>query len=350
MPNDDLDDKKKIVLNQIIDSYLIDGAPVGSKTLSNKSEEMASSSSLRNIMSQLEVMGLIYSPHVSSGRLPTEKGLRLYVDNLLAFQNSYNENDKLFLKDLHNAGQRGPKKLLSEASASLSGMSSHAGIVVVPKTEKDLKHIEFVRLSKEKALVVLIDSNGSVENRIITIDEGTPNMTFEMAGNYLNSKINGQNIDELRARINSDINKRKNEIDALAAGLINKGLAIWANDHSDSSLIIHGHDKLLDDVQAIEDLEKIKSLFSTLGNQELSINLLEDIASASGVKIFIGSENKLFEGTGCSLIIAPIQTYEQKVFGALGVIGPKRMNYSKIISMVDYTSQIVSKLLNDEEI
>ena len=350
MPNDDLDDKKKIVLNQIIDSYLIDGAPVGSKTLSNKSEEMASSSSLRNIMSQLEVMGLIYSPHVSSGRLPTEKGLRLYVDNLLAFQNSYNENDKLFLKGLHNAGQRGPKELLSEASASLSGMSSHAGIVVVPKTEKDLKHIEFVRLSKEKALVVLIDSIGSVENRIITIDEGTPDMTFEMAGNYLNSKINGQNIDELRAKINSDINKRKNEIDALAAGLINKGLAIWANDHSDSSLIIHGHDKLLDDVQAIEDLEKIKSLFSTLGNQELSIQLLEDIANASGVKIFIGSENRLFEGTGCSLIIAPIQTYEQKVFGALGVIGPKRMNYSKIISMVDYTSQIVSKLLNDEEI
>ena len=301
-------------------------------------------------MSQLEVMGLIYSPHVSSGRLPTEKGLRLYVDNLLAFQNSYNENDNLFLKDLNNAGQRGPKELLSEASASLSGMSSHAGIVVVPKTEKDLKHIEFVRLSKEKALVVLIDSIGSVENRIITIDEGTPDMTFEMAGNYLNSKINGQNIDELRIKINLDIKKGKNEIDALAAGLINKGLAIWANDHSDSSLIIHGHDKLLDDVQAIEDLEKIKSLFSTLGNQELSIQLLEDIASASGVKIFIGSENRLFEGTGCSLIIAPIQTYEQKVFGALGVIGPKRMNYSKIISMVDYTSQIVSKLLNDEEI
>ncbi len=350
MPKDDLDDKKKIVLNQIIDSYLIDGAPVGSKTLSNKSEEMASSSSLRNIMSQLEVMGLIYSPHVSSGRLPTEKGLRLYVDNLLAFQTIYNSRDNFFLNDLNNAGQRGPKELLSEASASLSGMSSHAGIVVVPKTEKDLKHVEFVRLSKEKALVVLIDSIGSVENRIITIDEGTPDMTFEMAGNYLNSKINGQSIDELRTKINLDIKKRKNEIDALAAGLINKGLAIWANDHSDSSLIIHGHDKLLNDVQAIEDLEKIKSLFSTLGNQELSIQLLEDIASASGVKIFIGSENRLFEGTGCSLIIAPIQTYEQKVFGALGVIGPKRMNYSKIISMVDYTSQIVSKLLNDEEI
>jgi heat-inducible transcriptional repressor len=350
MSNKDLDDKKKIVLNQIIDSYLIDGSPVGSKTLSNKSEEMASSSSLRNIMSQLEVMGLIYSPHVSSGRLPTEKGLRLYVDNLLSFQTIYNENDNLLLKDLHNAGQRGAKELLSEASASLSGMSSHAGIVAVPKTEKDLKHIEFVRLSREKALVVLIDSNGSVENRIITIDEGTPDMTFEMAGNYLNSKINGKNIDELRTKINSDIKKRKNEIDALAAGLISKGLAIWANDHSDSSLIIHGHDKLLDDVQAIDDLEKIKSLFGTLGNQELSVKLLEDIANASGVKIFIGSENRLFEGTGCSLIIAPIQTHEQKVFGALGVIGPKRMNYSKIISMVDYTSQIVSKLLNDEEI
>ena len=350
MSNKDLDEKKKIVLNQIIDSYLIDGSPVGSKTLSNKSEEMASSSSLRNIMSQLEVMGLIYSPHVSSGRLPTEKGLRLYVDNLLSFQTIYNENDNLLLNDLHNAGQRGAKELLSEASASLSGMSSHAGIVAVPKTEKDLKHIEFVRLSREKALVVLIDSNGSVENRIITIDEGTPDMTFEMAGNYLNSKINGQNIDELRVKINSDIKKRKNEIDALAAGLISKGLAIWANDHSDSSLIIHGHDKLLDDVQAIDDLEKIKSLFGTLGNQELSVKLLEDIANASGVKIFIGSENRLFEGTGCSLIIAPIQSHEQKVFGALGVIGPKRMNYSKIISMVDYTSQIVSKLLNDEEI
>ena len=350
MENEYLNDKKKWVLNQIIESYLNEGVPIGSKTLSTKSNENVSSSSLRNIMAELETMGLIYSPHISSGRLPTEKGLRLYVDNLMGIQTKFNDDEDNLISELHVAGQRGPKELLSEASSSLSGMTSHAGIVIIPKSESNIKHIEFVRISKYRALVVLVDSNGVVENRVIDIDERTPDMIFETAGNYLNSKIKGQNIQQLRLKINEEIKTQKAEIDSLAASLINRGLAVWANDQPDSSLIVKGHDKLLDDIHALEDLEKIKSLFTTLGNQEISIKLLEDVSNASGVKIFIGSENKLFVGTGCSLIIAPFQSSENKVVGALGVIGPERMNYSKIIPIVDYTSQVVSKLLNGEKI
>ena len=345
-----LNERKKSVFNEIVNSYLNDGSPIGSKTLSSKSKETVSSSSLRNIMAELEEMGLLYSPHVSSGRLPTERGLRLYVNNLLGVEIKINDDEENLIKELQNAGLRGPKELLSEVSSSLSGMSSHAGIVVTPKSENTIRHIEFVRISKLRALVVLVDTNGSVENRIIDIDEGTPNLIFEMAGNYLNSRIKGQNIQELRIKINEEIKTQKVEIDNLAASLIERGLAVWANDQPDSSLIVRGQDKLLEDVHAIEDLERIKSLFNTLGNQELSIKLLEDVSFASGVKIFIGSENKLFIGTGCSLIIAPLQNYENMVIGALGVIGPKRMNYSKIIPIVDYTSQIVTKILNGEQI
>ena len=345
-----LNDRKKAVLNQIINSYLNEGLPVGSKTLSTKSDENVSSSSLRNVMAELESLGLIYSPHVSSGRLPTEKGLRLYVDNLLGVQTKFNDNEDNLISELHIAGQRGPKELLSEVSASLSGMTSHAGIVTIPKSENNIRHIEFVRISEQRALVVLVDSSGDVENRLIDIEVGTPDMVFETAGNYLNSKIKGQNIQQLRLKIDKEIKNHKNKIDTLAASLINRGLAVWANDQPDSSLIVKGHDKLLKDIHALDDLEKIKSLFNTLGNQELSMKLLEDVSNASGVKIFIGSENRLFVGTGCSLIIAPFQSHENKVIGALGVIGPKRMNYSKIIPIVDYTSQVVSKILNGENI
>ncbi|MAC62109.1 MAG: heat-inducible transcriptional repressor HrcA [SAR116 cluster bacterium] len=345
-----LNDRKKAVLNQIINSYLNEGLPVGSKTLSTKSEENVSSSSLRSVMAELETLGLIYSPHVSSGRLPTEKGLRLYVDNLLGIQTKFNDNEDNLIEELHLAGQRGPKELLSEVSASLSGMTSHAGIVTIPKSENNIRHIEFVRISEQRALVVLVDNSGDVENRLIDIEEGTPDMVFETAGNYLNSKIKDQNIQQLRLKIDKEIKNHKNKIDTLAASLINRGLAVWANDQPDSSLIVRGHDKLLKDIHALDDLEKIKSLFNTLGNQELSIKLLEDVSNASGVKIFIGSENRLFVGTGCSLIIAPFQSHENKVIGALGVIGPKRMNYSKIIPIVDYTSQVVSKILNGENI
>ena len=345
-----LNDRKKAVLNQIINSYLNEGLPVGSKTLSTKSEENVSSSSLRNVMAELELLGLIYSPHVSSGRLPTEKGLRLYVDNLLGVQTKFNDNEDNLVSELNIAGQRGPKELLSEVSASLSGMTSHAGIVTIPKSENNIRHIEFVRISEQRALVVLVDSSGDVENRLIDIEEGTPDMVFETAGNYLNSKIKDQNIQQLRLKIDKEIRNHKNKIDTLAASLINRGLAVWANDQPDSSLIVKGHDKLLKDVHALDDLEKIKSLFNKLGNQELSMKLLEDVSNASGVKIFIGSENRLFVGTGCSLIIAPFQSHENKVIGALGVIGPKRMNYSKIIPIVDYTSQVVSKILNGENI
>tara|TARA_B100000965_G_scaffold135337_1_gene112654 strand:- start:12 stop:917 length:906 start_codon:yes stop_codon:yes gene_type:complete len=301
-------------------------------------------------MAELELLGLIYSPHVSSGRLPTEKGLRLYVDNLLGVQTKFNDNEDNLVSELNIAGQRGPKELLSEVSASLSGMTSHAGIVTIPKSENNIRHIEFVRISEQRALVVMVDSSGDVENRLIDIEVGTPDMVFETAGNYLNSKIKGQNIQQLRLKIDKEIKNHKNKIDTLAASLINRGLAVWANDQPDSSLIVKGHDKLLKDIHALDDLEKIKSLFNTLGNQELSMKLLEDVSNASGVKIFIGSENRLFVGTGCSLIIAPFQSHENKVIGALGVIGPKRMNYSKIIPIVDYTSQVVSKILNGENI
>ena len=345
-----LSERNKAVFNQIIDTYLISGSPIGSQTLSNHSKEPISSASLRNIMSELEEMGLLYSPHISSGRLPTEQGLRLYVDSLMGFSIKLENEEISFIEELELAGQRGSKELLSEASVSLSGISSHAGIVVNPRTELDIKHIEFMRISQSRVLVILIDTNGSVENRIINIPKGITGSVLEQAGNYLNSKIKGQNIEELRKIISDEIKSHRVEIDVLAERLINQGLAVWANDELDSSLIVCGHDKLLDDVNALEDLERIKSLFASLGKSESSISLLEDASEASGVQIFIGSESRLFNGTGCSLVIAPYKNTNNKIIGALGVIGPTRMNYSKIIPIVDYTSQVVTKLLAGENL
>jgi len=342
-----LSEKNKQVFSQIIESYLLNGSPVGSKTLSENSSEQISPASLRNIMSELEDIGLLYSPHVSSGRLPTERGLRLYVDSLMSVSENFNFVEKDVVQGIEIARQRGASELFSEVSSSLSGLSCHAGIVVTPKTEKKIRHIEFIKIDQLKALVVIVDSDGSVENRLISISKGTPDIIFEHAGNYLNSRIKGQSIDELRKIINKEIQTHRVEIDVLAARLINEGLAVWSNDGPDSSLIVCGHDKLLNDVHAIEDLEKIKSLFTALGKRESSIKLLEEARLASGVQIFIGAENRLFNGTGCSLVIAPYQNMEKRIVGALGVIGPTRMNYSKIIPIVDYTSQVVTRLLSN---
>ena len=339
-----LNDRNKSVFNQIIENYLKKGSPIASKALSEESKNSISSSSLRHIMSELEEMGLLYSPHVSSGRVPTELGLRLYVNSLMGISWNINDEEKDVLNSLQLAGQRGTKELVSQVSASLSGITSHAGIVVTPKSEIEIKHIEFVRISKLKALVVLVDKEGNVENRIIDISDGTPDIIFEHASNYINSKIKGQSIEDLKKSINKEIELHRLEIDSLAAKLINEGLAVWSNDGPDPSLVVCGHDNLLENINAIEDLDKIKVLFSALGKQESSIKLLEELDLASGVQIFIGAENRLFTGTDCSLVIAPYQNMNKQIIGALGVIGPTRMNYSKIIPIVDYTSQVVSGL------
>ena len=341
-----LNDRNKTVFNQIIKNYLKSGSPIASKTLSEESNNPISSSSLRNIMSELEEMGLLYSPHVSSGRVPTELGLRLYVNSLMGISWNIDDKEKNVLNSLEFAGQRGAKELISQVSASLSGITRHAGIVVTPQSEIEIKHIEFVRISKLKALVVLVDTDGNVENRLIDISNGTPDVIFEHASNYINSKIKGQSIDELKTIINREIELHRSEIDSLAAKLINEGLAVWSNDGPDPLLIVCGHDNLLENINAIEDLDKIKALFSALGKQESSIKLLEEVDLASGVQIFIGAENRLFTGTDCSLVIAPYQNMKKQIIGALGVIGPTRMNYSKIIPIVDYTSQVVSTLLS----
>jgi len=344
---EELTDRNKFVFNQIIESYITSGTPVGSKTLSENNSFSISPATYRNVMSELEEIGLLYSPHISSGRLPTSYGLKLYINSIMQFSEEISESEKETINNIESLLQIKTTDLLQTVSSSLSGLSMQTGIVVEKKFIGEIKHIEFVKISSDKALVVLVDSKGSVENRIISNVKGIPSGSFEQASNYLNSKIKGKNLDQIRNLINTEISIEKLEIDLLATNLINQGLAVWSDDEIDPSLIICGQEKLLDNIDAVDDIKKIKNLFLKLEKKEFSHKLLEEVKSASGIKIFIGAENNLFANTGCSIILAPYGDASKKIIGAIGVIGPTRMNYSKIIPIVTYTSKMVTKFLSN---
>ena len=344
---EELTDRNKFVFNQVIESYISNGSPIGSKTLSENNSYSISPATFRNVMSELEEIGLLYSPHISSGRLPTSYGLKLYINSIMQFSEQISESEKESINNIESMLKIKATDLLQTVSSSLSGISMQTGIVVEKKFIGEIKHIEFVRISSDKALVVLVDSKGSVENRIITNVNGIPSGCFEQASNYLNSKIKGKNLDELKNLIDKEINNEKVEIDLLATNLINQGLAVWSDDEKDPSLIVCGKEKLFDNIDAIDDIKKIKNLFLKLEKKEFSHKLLEEVKSASGIKIFIGADNNLFANTGCSIILAPYEDDSRKIIGAIGVIGPTRMNYSKIIPIVTYTSKMVTKFLSN---
>ncbi|HVB90394.1 MAG TPA: heat-inducible transcriptional repressor HrcA [Beijerinckiaceae bacterium] len=341
-----LNERSREIFRRIVDSYLATGDPVGSRQLSRALPTALSPASVRNVMQDLEELGLIYAPHTSAGRLPTELGLRFFVDALLEIGDLTSEERENIEASI-KAASRGNslEDVLAEATSMLSGLTRGAGLVVTSKENVRLRQIEFLRIEPEKALAVLVSENGAIENRVFPVARDLPGSALVEAGNYLNSRIRGHTLGEVRADIESARLSAKTELDELTARLVDAGLANWSGQHGeDQQLIVRGQANLLEDLTAMEDLERIRLLFSDLETKKDVIDLLSRAESGEGVRIFIGSENKLFSLSGSSMIAAPFRDRDQRIVGVLGIIGPTRLNYARIVPMVDYTAKLIGTM------
>jgi heat-inducible transcriptional repressor len=342
----ELNERSREVFRHIVEAYVETGEPVGSRTLSRKLGQHLSPATIRNVMADLQDTGLLYAPHTSAGRLPTDLGLRLFVDGLLEVGRLSAEERQQIDVQCSAAG-RSFTQVLEQASQILAGLSRCAGLVMAPKTEGALKHVEFVSLSPGRALVVMVTENGLVENRVIELPPGLTVSELVKASNYLNARLMGRTIGEARGDVLAELDANRAELDALTQKVVEAGLATWSgSDKADEGyLIVRGQSKLLGDVTGIEDLERIRLLFETLETKETMIRLLDATQGGDGVQIFIGAENKLFGLGGCSMVIAPYANAKEQIVGAIGVIGPTRLNYARIIPMVDYTAKVIGRLV-----
>jgi len=340
-----LNERSREIFRQIVESYLATGEPVGSRNLSRIIPMTLSPASVRNVMQDLERLGLIYAPHTSAGRLPTELGLRFFVDALMQI-GDLSDNDRIAIEGQVAAAGKTVENVLTEASALLSGLTRAAGVVLTAKANVRMKHIEFVRLEPERALVILVAEDGQVENRILNLPTGLPASTLTEAANFLNVHIRGKTLTEAKAELEKALEAGRAELDQLTQKIVAAGLASWSGGERDErKLIVRGHANLLDDLKAVEDLERVRRLFDELETRRGIADLLGRAERAEGVRIFIGSENKLFSLSGSSTIISPYRDATGGIVGVIGVIGPTRLNYARIVPMVDYTAKIVSKLL-----
>jgi heat-inducible transcriptional repressor len=339
----ELNERSREIFRVIVDGYVATGEPVGSRTLSRRLGQNLSPATIRNVMADLEEAGLLYAPHTSAGRLPTEAGLRLFVHGLLEI-GRLAEDERRSIESLCAARGKSLAQALEEATSALSGLSHCAGIVVVPKQERPLKHLEFVHLGPGRALVVLVTEDGLVENRVIELPLGLPPAALVSAGNYLNARLIGRTIEEAKAEIEEEIASNKARLDELTSKLVATGLASWAGGEG-SALIVRGQANLLEDVTALTDLERLRTLFEMLETRETMLRLLDASKQGEGVQIFIGAESHLFGITGCSVVIAPYHNSREQIVGAIGVIGPTRLNYARIIPMVDYTAKVIGRLI-----
>ena len=342
----ELNDRSREIFRQIVESYLMTGEPVGSRNLSRILPMTLSPASIRNVMADLETAGLIYAPHTSAGRLPTETGLRFFVDAMMEIGDVTSEERSRIEAQMRAAASGHTlETALAEASALLSGVSRGAGVVVTSKSNARLRHIEFVRLDPARALVVLVSEDGSVENRLLDLPPGLPAGALVEAGNFLNARIQGKTLSDIKREIQTRREEMERELDTLTARLVEAGLATTVGPADSRQLIVRGQANLLEDLKAAEDLERIRLLFSDLETQTDVIDLLSRAEGGEGVRIFIGSENKLFSLSGSSMIAAPFRDGSQKIVGVLGVIGPTRLNYARIVPMVDYTAKVISRIL-----
>jgi heat-inducible transcriptional repressor len=344
----DLDQRSRDIFRHIVDTYLETGEPAGSRNIARLLSAPLSPASVRNVMADLERAGLIFAPHTSAGRLPTDRGLRFFVDAMLEIGDLTGEERSAIEAKVRAGGSgKSMEQVLTEASQMLSGLSRGAGVVVTSKTDMRLKHLEFVRIDPTRGLVVLVGENGSVENRLIDLPPDLPASALVEAANYLNSMIRGRTLADVRNDVERLSAEKRQELDALTQRMIEAGLASWAATPGErpSTLIVRGRANLLDDVRAADDLERIRVLFDELETENDLIQLLGLADAGDGVRIFIGSETKLFGLSGSSLIVSPYRDAEQQVIGVLGVIGPTRLNYARVVPMVDYTAHVVSQML-----
>ena len=344
----DLDKRSREIFRSIVESYLETGEPVGSRNVSRSLSMSLSPASVRNVMSDLEHLGLLHSPHTSAGRLPTEIGLRFFVDALLEVGDlTEEERRQIDIQVRAKSEANSTEQVLTEASQMLSGLSMGAGVVLTHKNDTRLKQIEFVRIEPQKALVILVGEDGSVENRIVDLPANLPSSALVEATNYLNAQIRGRTLTDIRTELERVRDADQAELDQLSQKVISAGLAVWGGDNSTDpgTLIVRGRSNLLTDLDAVEDLERIRLLFDDLETKKDLIQLLGLAEQGDGVRIFIGSENNLFSLSGSSLVVSPYRDSNQRIVGVLGVIGPTRLNYARVIPMVDYTARLVSKIL-----
>jgi heat-inducible transcriptional repressor len=332
-------ERPREVFRHLVEAFLASGEPVGSRTLSQRLPLALSPASIRNVMADLEAMGLLYAPHTSAGRAPTEKGLRLFVDGLLEIGELAPDERVAIEARMSGSGQR-IEDMLTQATQSLAGLSRCAGLMITTKQDSALKHVEFVAVAPGKALVIMVSEDGQVENRVIDTPIGLPVSALSEAGNYLGARLRGRTIDTARVEILAELDSEKLELDTLTAKVVAAGLATLAG--PENVLIVRGTANLLDN-QA--DLERIRTLFEDIERKADLIRLLELAKDGEGVRIFIGSENRLFSLSGSSIVAAPYANAQGKIVGVIGVLGPTRLNYGRIIPMVDHTAKVIGRLL-----
>ena len=341
----EMNDRSREVFRRVVEGYLNSGDPVGSRTLTRSMSEKVSAATIRNVMQDLEYHGLLDSPHVSAGRIPTQQGLRMFVDSLLEL-NDLNTEDREKIDATLGSNQSDVSAMLDNIGSALSGLTHGASLVLTPKHEAPIKHIEFVSLAPDRALVVLVFADGHVENRVFTPPVGQTPSSMREAANFLNALAEGRTLSELRKSFEVEIARHRREIDNLAQELVQSGLAIWENEgDSYERLIVRGRANLLG--MEAEDLDRIRTLFDDLERKRDIAEFLELADEGEGVRIFIGSENKLFSLSGSSLVVSPYMNADRKIIGAVGVIGPTRLNYGRIVPIVDYTAQLVGRLIAD---
>jgi len=344
---DEMNARSREVFRRVVEGYLDTGAPVGSRTLTRTMSEKVSAATVRNVMQDLEFMGLLGSPHISAGRIPTQAGLRMFVDGLLEV-GDLNGEDREKIDETLGGGETDVGGLLDRVGAALSGVTRGASLVLTPKHEAPVRHIEFVSLAPGRALVVLVFGDGHVENRIFNPPPGQTPSSMREAANFINALAEGKTLRELSVVIATEIKARRQQLDVLARDLVESGLAIWEGEgESTERLIVRGRGNLISDPETSEDLDRIRSLFDDLERKRDIADFLELTESGEGVRIFIGSENKLFSLSGSSLVVSPYMNADRKIIGAVGVIGPTRLNYGRIVPIVDYTAHLVGRLLSD---
>ena len=343
-PITELTDRARDVFRQVVEGYLDSGAPVGSRTISKLPGINLSPASIRNVMQDLEELGLLSHPHTSAGRVPTESGLRLFVDGMMqAAEPSAEERAAIEARLDQRSGPI--EEALAAATAALSGLSACAGIVLVPKREPVLRQFGFVQLSPTQALAVLVGGDGSVENRVVDLPPGITASTLTEVGNYVSARLSGLTLSEAQGRLAGEIYAGRAALDQASQQLIARGLAIWSEDGDQRPvLIVRGQANLIDQTAAA-DLERVRQLLDELETKQEIARLLDSATAGQGMKIFIGSENKLFALSGSSVIAAPYRGGDGKVVGVVGVIGPTRLNYARVVPMVDFTAKALSRLL-----
>ncbi|MCB1538089.1 MAG: heat-inducible transcriptional repressor HrcA [Rhodospirillales bacterium] len=338
----EMDARARAIFQLVVDSYLTTREPVGSRTISQLLNTSLSPASIRGVMAELEGMGLLYAPHTSAGRLPTETGLRLYVDALLEVRN-LDDDARRHIDTLAARRNAGPDALMADAGRLVAGLTEAVSIVATPGRESAVRQIQFVGLDARRALAVIVFADGNVENRIIGLPDGVSPSALIAATNFLNARLSGHTLAAARRAILDDIAARRTELDALSAHVVEQGLAVI--DRQTGRMFVRGTAELLNDVHAIGELDTIQKLIDLLDQQETMARVIEAAEGGQGVRIYIGSENRLFKNANIAMVVAPARDADQKVVGAVGVIGPTYINYGRIVPIVDATSQMIARLL-----